>query len=44
MYYQKLEGHLDPRVWLGVRSADADIIAYPGAQGLVAHSFALVQP
>jgi hypothetical protein len=32
MYYQKLEGHLDPRVWLGFEAPMRDIIAYPGAQ------------
>src|SRR5947199_7389586 len=32
MYYQKLEGHLDPRVWRGFEGPMRDIIAYPGAQ------------
>ena len=32
MYYQKLEGHLDPRVWLGFEAPMRDIIAYRGAQ------------
>ena len=32
MYYQKLEGHLDPRVWRGFEAPMRDIIAYPGAQ------------
>ena len=32
MYYQKLEKHLDPRVWRGFESVMRDIIAYPGAQ------------
>lgn len=31
MYYQKLEGHLDPRVWRGFEAPMRDIIAYPGA-------------
>jgi hypothetical protein len=32
MYYQNLEGHLDPRVWRGFEAPMRDIIAYPGAQ------------
>ena len=32
MYYQKLERHLDPRVWRGFEAPMRDIIAYPGAQ------------
>lgn len=32
MYYQHLEGHLDPRVWRGFEAPMRDIIAYPGAQ------------
>lgn len=32
MYYQKLEGHLDRRVWRGFEAIMRDIIAYPGAQ------------
>ena len=32
MYYQKLEGHLDPRVWRGFLAPMRDIIAYPGIQ------------
>ena len=32
MYYQKLEGHLDPRVWRGFEAIMRDIIAYSGAQ------------
>ena len=32
MYYQKLEGHLDLRVWRGFEAPMRDIIAYPGAQ------------
>ena len=32
MYYQKLEGHLDPRVWRGFEAPMRDIIAYPGIQ------------
>jgi hypothetical protein len=32
MYYQKLEGHLDPRIWRGFEAPMRDIIAYPGAQ------------
>lgn len=33
MYYQKLEGHLEARVWRGFEAVMRDIIAYPGAQG-----------
>lgn len=32
MYYQKLERHLDLRVWRGFELIMRDIIAYPGAQ------------
>lgn len=32
MYYQKLEGHLDVRVWRGFELIMRDIIAYPGSQ------------
>ena len=32
MYYQRLDGHLDPRVWHEVEAALPDIIAYPGVQ------------
>src|SRR5207248_6407767 len=32
MYYQKLEGHLDLRVWRGFEAPMRDIIAYPGAK------------
>jgi hypothetical protein len=32
MYYQKLEGHLDLRVWRGFEAPMRDIIAYSGAQ------------
>jgi hypothetical protein len=32
MYYQRLEGQLDPRVWDGFQSIMLDIIAYPGIQ------------
>jgi hypothetical protein len=32
LYYQKLEGHLDPRVWREVEVPLRDIIAYPGVQ------------
>jgi hypothetical protein len=32
MYYQNLEGHLDPRVWRGFEAPMRDIIAYRGAQ------------
>ena len=32
MYYQKQEGHLDPRVWRGFEAPMRDIIAYPGVQ------------
>lgn len=32
MFYQKLEGHLDPRVWRGFEAPMRDIIAYPGIQ------------
>ena len=32
MYYQKVEGHLDPRVWRGFEAPMRDIIAYPGVQ------------
>ena len=32
MYYQRLEGHLDPRVWGGFEAMMGDFIAYPGIQ------------
>lgn len=32
MYYQRVEGHLDPRVWGGFERIMLDIIAYPGIQ------------
>ena len=32
MYYQHLEGHVDPRVWLGFEAAMRDFNAYPGVQ------------
>ena len=32
MYYQRLDGHLDPRVWRQVEGPLRDIIAYPGVQ------------
>jgi hypothetical protein len=32
MFYQKLEGHLDLRVWRGFEAPMRDIIAYPGAK------------
>jgi hypothetical protein len=44
MYYQKLEGHLDPRVWRGFEAPMRDIIAYPGAQAWWRTRSPLVQP
>ncbi|HUF50609.1 MAG TPA: hypothetical protein VMN60_07250 [Longimicrobiales bacterium] len=32
MYFQNMEGHLDPRVWQGFESPMRDLIAYPGIQ------------
>jgi hypothetical protein len=32
MYYQQLEGHLDPRVWRGFEAIIHDVIGYPGIQ------------
>ena len=32
MYYQKLEGHLDLRIWRGFEAPMRDIVAYPGIQ------------
>jgi hypothetical protein len=32
MYYQHLEGHLDPRVWRGFEAVMRDLIGYPGVQ------------
>ena len=32
VYYQHLEGHLDPRVWRGFEAAMRDFNAYPGVQ------------
>jgi len=32
MYYQHLEGHLDPRVWSGFEAIMRDMNAYPGIQ------------
>jgi len=32
MYYQQLEGHLDPRVWREVEAGMRDFNAYPGVQ------------
>jgi hypothetical protein len=32
MYYQRLEGHLDPRVWHEVEAPLCEMIAYPGIQ------------
>ena len=32
VYYQHLEGHLDPRVWRGLEVVVRDINAYPGVQ------------
>ena len=42
MYYQYLEGHLDPRVWREVEATMREINAYPGVQAwwrLRAHWF-----
>jgi hypothetical protein len=30
MYYQHVEGQLDPRVWGGFEAVMRDIVAYPG--------------
>jgi hypothetical protein len=32
MYYQRLEGHLDPRVWREFEASMRDFNAYPGVQ------------
>jgi len=32
MYYQQLDGHLDPRVWRETEAAMRDVNAYPGVQ------------
>jgi hypothetical protein len=32
VYYQHLEGHVDPRVWRGLEALIRDINAYPGVQ------------
>ena len=32
MYYQQLEGHLDPRLWRGFEAIMHDIIGYTGVQ------------
>ena len=32
LYYQQLEGHLNPRVWRGWEAAMRDVNAYPGVQ------------
>jgi hypothetical protein len=32
MYYQQLEGHLDPRVWRGTKAPMGELIGYPGIQ------------
>jgi hypothetical protein len=32
MYYQQLEGHLDPRVWRGAEAGMRELIGYPGIQ------------
>jgi hypothetical protein len=32
MYYQRLEGHADPRLWPEVEAPLREIIAYPGVQ------------
>jgi hypothetical protein len=32
MYYQQLEGHLDPRVWRGAEAPMRELIRYPGIQ------------
>jgi hypothetical protein len=32
MYYQQLEGHLDPRVWCGFEAPMRDVNGYPGVQ------------
>src|SRR5437764_6755357 len=35
MFYQKLEGHLDPRVWRWFEAPMRDIIDYTGSQALM---------
>lgn len=32
MYFQNMEGHLDPRVWRGFEAPMRDLVAYPGIQ------------
>src|SRR5262249_28065134 len=32
IYYQRLEGHLEPRLWRHVEAAMRDLNAYPGVQ------------
>jgi hypothetical protein len=32
VYYQHLEGHVDPRVWRGLEAIIRDINTYPGVQ------------
>jgi hypothetical protein len=32
VYYQHLEGHVDPRVWRGLELVVRDMNAYPGVQ------------
>ena len=32
MYYQQLDGHLDPRVWGPTEAAMRDLNGYPGVQ------------
>jgi hypothetical protein len=32
MYYQQLEGHLDPRLWCMTEAPLSDVNAYPGVQ------------
>ena len=32
MYYQQLEGHLNPRVWRGTEAPMRELIGYPGIQ------------
>ena len=33
LYYQQLDGHLDPRIWGPSEAAMRDLNAYPGVQG-----------
>jgi hypothetical protein len=33
LYYQQLDGHLEPRVWRDHEAPLRDLIAYPGVQG-----------